>query len=250
MMNLDLLKENAKKALSNNYWLAVGVTIIASIISGTASSISAIPQRITNTFTYAVDDISDLTGGLIIVALFMSLISMSLNICISIFVNNVIHAGQCAFYLKLRKGISDFGALFFALQNGNYMKVVKVMLKKFILVFLWTLLFIIPGIIKSYEYFMVDYLAAENPDIDPERALQISSKTMDGHKMDLFCLHLSFIGWWLLVLLTCGIGSYFLTPYVDASLAEFYEFMKARAINENIARPEEFGIPALQETEI
>ena len=97
------------------------------------------------------------------------------------------------FYLKLRKGISDFGSIFFGFQNGNYSKVLKVMLKKYIFVFLWTLLFIIPGIIKGFEYFMVDYLAAENPDITPDRALEISSKSMDGHKMDLLFLssHLS-----------------------------------------------------------
>ena len=241
-MDYDMLKENAKKALGNNYWLAVAVTFLVAIISGAVNSVGIIPEYFARILETAVFEFGELNIGSFVVMLFLWLLSLSISICIAVFCNNVLEVGQCAFYLKLRKGISDFTSIFFPFQNGMYMKVVKVMLKKYIYVFLWSLLFWIPGIIKSFEYFMVDYLAAENPDIDPDRALDISSKTMDGHKMDLFVLELTFIGWWCLVLLTCGIGSYFLLPYIRATKTEFYEFMKAKALNESIATPEEFGI--------
>ncbi len=87
---------------------------------------------------------------------------------------------------------------------------------------LWTLLFIIPGIIKTYAYAMAPYIMAENPNMTARECLKASTELMDGHKADLFFLELSFFGWSLLNLLTLGIGSLWLNPYVNAAHAAFY----------------------------
>ena len=91
-----------------------------------------------------------------------------------------------------------------------------------LLTFLWSLLFIVPGIIASYRYALAPYLMAENPDMDVMEAIARSKELMDGNKGRLFCLQLSFIGWSLLCVLTLGIGYLWLAPYQNAAEAAFY----------------------------
>ena len=92
----------------------------------------------------------------------------------------------------------------------------------FLYIFLWTLLLVIPGIIKSYSYAMTPYILAEHPGMRPNDAITASRQLMQGNKWRLFCLNLSFIGWAILAALTLGIGNLFLRPYVEASVACFY----------------------------
>lgn len=100
-------------------------------------------------------------------------------------------------------------------------------LMRSIFIFLWTLLFIIPGIIKSLEYSMAFYIMVDHPEMDWSQCLQESSRLTSGYKGDLFLLQLSFIGWYLLALLTCGIGMIFLAPYVEVTMGNAYEQLKA-----------------------
>ena len=92
-----------------------------------------------------------------------------------------------------------------------------------IFISLWSLLFIIPGIVKSYSYSMSMYILADVPNIDQDTARRKSMQLMNGHKYRLFCLHMSFIGWILLGILTCGIGFIWIVPYMNAAQAEFYQ---------------------------
>ena len=96
-----------------------------------------------------------------------------------------------------------------------------------IFVGLWTLLFIIPGIIKSFAYAMTPYILVDYPDLSPNQAINLSIKMMKGHKFDLFWLGLSFIGWGILSILTLGIGLFWLIPYVQTAMAAFYVDVKA-----------------------
>lgn len=94
-------------------------------------------------------------------------------------------------------------------------------------VFLWMLLFIVPGIIKSLSYSMTYYILKDDPQIKEEAAIELSKQMMEGHKMELFKLQLSFIGWALLSILSLGIGLFFLIPYMNTAFAHFYEDLKA-----------------------
>lgn len=89
-------------------------------------------------------------------------------------------------------------------------------------VFLWSLLFVIPGIVASYSYAMTDYILAETPNIRASEAISISKTLMKGNRWRLFCLRFSFIGWDILASLTFGIGGIFLTPYKQVAEAAFY----------------------------
>ena len=114
----------------------------------------------------------------------------------------------------------------YAFSNG-YMNVVKTMFLRGLFTFLWTLLFIIPGIIKGYEYRMIPYILAENPGIDSREAFAVSKQMMDGNKWAAFVLDLSFLGWQILSVFTCGILSvFYVNPYVYMTNAELYVALK------------------------
>lgn len=88
---------------------------------------------------------------------------------------------------------------------------------------LWSLLFIIPGIVATYSYAMTDYILAEHPELTAGEAIARSKQMMEGNRWRLFCLHISFIGWAILSAFTLGIGNLFLTPYKQAAEAAFYQ---------------------------
>lgn len=98
-----------------------------------------------------------------------------------------------------------------------------------VFIFLWMLLFIIPGIVASYRYAMAPFLMAENEDMTASEAINASKELMDGHKAELFFLDLSFIGWGILNVLTMGIGSIALNPYKNAARVAFYRSLMAKA---------------------
>ena len=95
-----------------------------------------------------------------------------------------------------------------------------------IFTFLWTLLFFIPGIVKSYSYSMTYFILNDNPGMKANDAITASRKMMNGHKMELFLLDLSFIGWIILTGLTFGILSLYVSPYMQQTRAAFYENLK------------------------
>lgn len=115
----------------------------------------------------------------------------------------------------------------FHIAFSNYWHKVWTMLLMAILTGLWTLLFIIPGIIKAFSYAMTPFIVEENPELTANEAIHRSRMMMRGHKFDLFWLWLSFIGWGILCMLTAGIGFIWLVPYMETSQAAFYEEVKA-----------------------
>ena len=92
--------------------------------------------------------------------------------------------------------------------------------------FMWSLLLIIPGIIKGYSYLMAPYILADNPGMRASEALAESKRITNGHKLELFVLVLSFIGWIMLVPITLGLILIWLVPYTNATLANYYLAMK------------------------
>ncbi len=100
------------------------------------------------------------------------------------------------------------------------------MILRYVLVILWSLLLIVPGIMKSYSYAMVPYLMHDNPELTGREALSRSEEMMKGRRMDLFLLDMSFMGWIFLGLLAFGLGVFFVTPYVESAHVAFYEDLK------------------------
>lgn len=108
----------------------------------------------------------------------------------------------------------------------DYARVFLTNLLQSIYIVLWTLLLIVPGIIKSISYSQTFFVLKDNPELKNNAAIERSMAMMEGHKMEYFCLILSFIGWLLLGILTLGIGLLWVNPYIATATAHFYEYVK------------------------
>ena len=135
--------------------------------------------------------------------------------------------GYITFFLRIiRDENLDYGHLFDGFNQ--YFRIFLAELLKGIYILLWALLLIIPGLIKEYSYAMTEFILKDNPEMSGEEAICESMRLMQGHKMQLFLLDLSMIGWLILSILTLGIGLLFLMPYNYTAHAHFYEDLKAK----------------------
>lgn len=125
------------------------------------------------------------------------------------------------------EGNGDLTSGMFEAAFGNYLHIVWVYFVMVVKVFLWSLLLIVPGIIKSFSYAMTPYIMVEHPEYSASEAINASCELMRGHKWELFCLYLSFIGWAFLSVITCCIGFFWLEPYISVAQAAFYKELKA-----------------------
>lgn len=133
--------------------------------------------------------------------------------------------GLAIFFLKIvRKTPAQIDTVFEGF--GNFLSSFILYILSAILIALWTLLFIIPGIIKAFSYSMSYYIMADNPEMSASEAIKESMQMMSGNKWRLFCLGFSFIGWILLGMITFGIAMLWVAPYIQAATAEFYEDIK------------------------
>ena len=127
----------------------------------------------------------------------------------------------------------DLENLFDGFRGGRYTRVFCALFLVQLFTFLWALLLIIPGIIKAFSYALTPYIIMDEPELTARQAIARSCEIMQGRRWKLFCLYLSFIGWGILCLLTFGIGFLWLAPYINASIAAFYEDARAEYEAEN-----------------
>lgn len=222
------LKGRAKECLKQYYWMALLVSIIASVLGAGQNysfNLNFNTKNTTSTVGIYNGDVDHSAYIIMLVIIAVVLIIIFLiGILIQTFLSNVVQVGLCSYFLESRKTKTDagFSRLFYGFGCGSYLNLVKAMFMKSLIVFGWWLLLIIPGIIKEYEYSMVPYILAEQPEMDYRMALDRSRHLMNGHKWDFFVLQLSFIGWRLLGIMMCCIGVVFVVPYENATYAEFY----------------------------
>ena len=163
-------------------------------------------------------------GALVVAGLILA--AASYIPCGSLILTGVFSVGIAIVMLNIVRGAHvEFVDLFKGFNNFGTTCLAGVLVSVF--TFLWSLLFVIPGIIKAYSYSMTYYILADNPDMSPNDAITASSQMMDGHKFDLFVLQLSFLGWHLLGGITFGLEYIYVAPYIAATKAKFYESIKA-----------------------
>lgn len=223
MWNRVELKTNAKEILKAKYWKAVLVAFIASALTGASSYTSAGGSN--------NDEIGDLLTSFspqfIIAIVGIIAFSALIGIAISIFLENPLLIGCYKFFINCKKDGENLNDIVMTFKNG-YMNVVLTEFLRGLFTFLWSLLFVIPGIIKGYEYMLIPYLLADNPQMDREEAFAKSKEMMDGNKWKAFVLDLSFFGWGLLSACTCGIlYIFYVGPYIHLTKAELYHALKA-----------------------
>lgn len=224
MWSRAYLKEKAKFALKRNYWRIVLVTLIVFLIGGAwiDLGINVDAEELKNTFSTMIPSAYMLGMASIGLVLF-ALAATTVGILLSVFIFAPLEVGTKRFFVKSLNQPAEINEVSFAFDN-NYKNVVKILFFRDLYLFGWTLLFIIPGIVKAYEYHMVPYLLAENPNLTKEEVFTLSKQMMTGQKFETFVLELSFLGWNFLASFTWGLlGVFYVEPYRNLTLAALYE---------------------------
>ena len=225
MWNRQQVKEQAKLIMNRNYWKMFVVTLLTGILTGGKTTIIERAQDFaSNNLSYDAQPIFYSSNFQYIFYSFISVASI-LGILYTIFIGNVIVVGKNGYFIKNNNENPELSEIFKGFK-GNYLNVVKILFLMDLKTLLWLFLFIVPGVIKAYEYSMIPYLLAENPNLSADEAFSLSKQMTTGQKMDLFVLDLSFIGWIILGLICCGIGILFVLPYPEATRAEVYLILK------------------------
>ncbi|MBE6903277.1 MAG: DUF975 family protein [Ruminococcaceae bacterium] len=264
MWTRSLLKNNAKEMLKKHYWEVFLVCFILSIISSGISSVSS--GMGSAGFNFNIDlsapnspfnnDMlpSEAVLGFLtvfIIALAVAGILFVISIAFNIFVAFPFSVGVNKYILNSYRDKNEFNDMIFCFKANRYIPTVKAMALRFLYEFLWSLLFIIPGIVKGYAYSMVPYILADNPQIGAKRAIELSQQMTKGEKGEIFILDLSFIGWYLLgTIVCCGLGTVFVVPYAMSTKAYLYMILRDKAIINGYCTYEELGFsaPTVDET--
>ena len=255
MWTRALLKQNAKEAFKRNYWMCVTVSFVSLILMGGFSFGGGNTLSLTEenqNFDYSAEALVEFLNQVppYFWTIFWTAIVVGLVVgsCFSILFTNLVEVGCNRYFLENREHKTGMGQLFFSFQGGRYGATVWVMFLRNLYIFGWSLLLLIPGIVKSYSYMLVPYIMAENPTLDHKRVFQLSREMMDGHKMEAFVLGWSFFGWELLSVFTYGIlNIFYVNPYMQATYVEFYSAVKAEARMKGIVQAEELPIMLVPE---
>ena len=234
MWTIKELKTNAKGVLKQNYWQAFLVSLILAVISGggfsgqwnsQSSDISGKPWS---------EWSSSLPAHFIALFAASAILIFLLVLAFRVLIVNPFEVGIRKYFVEGQQFSFDLNHLGYSFNKTRYMDIVKAMLWRLFLNFLWFLLLIIPGIVALYAYRMVPYILADNPNMGYKRAVQLSVQMTRGHKFHILGMDLSFIGWLLLGLIAMGVGVLFVLPYINATNAELYAVLRKNAINDGI----------------
>lgn len=266
-MKIGELKRRARASLKLYFAAAVLVCLAAQFLgAGSTFQVDTIinnnvilSERGTQILTPGASLPADMGTWLLVgvITLGIMLVAAVLGIVFAVFVSNVVTVGKIRFFVtSTREGKSaGFATLFSSFRNGWYLRTAANMFLMNLFLVLWSLLLIIPGIYKSFEYALVPYILGDEPELTWSEARDRSRQWMYGEKWRLFLLHFSFMGWVLLLavigiglanlavsggifslftilaMLPVWVGMIFLDTYVSASAAEFYEDIRARKLS-------------------
>ena len=213
------LRAIARENLQGNWGISVGVALVAALLGGMVTGSGNISFQFNEN---TVRNLPPVFWGFLLP--FVSVVGL-LGLAMFI-IGGVVELGYAKFLLKQHDKkelvFADLFSQFERFGTGFAQRFLRTLYTA-----LWTLLFVIPGIIKSLSYAMTPFILEDHPELTASEAINRSKKLMDGHKMDLFILSLTFIGWDILSALTFGIGFLFLNPYRNAAYAAFYRNISA-----------------------
>ena len=228
-MEAKTLRSRARANLAGNWGVSIAVAVVAVLLGGLITGVSFFPEM---KYDFPLDRFPALAQYVEGWNRGLEIGSLKFNFRSGIFgfaaflIGGVIQIGYADFLLKQHDGqntnFSDLFSKFDFFGTGFVQRFLRSLY-----VFLWSLLFIIPGIMKEYSYAMTPFILAENPGMSASQAIRLSEDLMDGYKSDLFILDLSFIGWDLLAVLTLNLGHIALNPYKNAAYAAFYRKIQA-----------------------
>lgn len=221
-MEAKTLRARARANLAGNWGVSIGVAAVAVLLGGALVGSSFIPQ-----IDVSIPILQELADQLNREIRFgnwsfhLNFGSGSLFGLAAFIIGGVLQLGYAQFLLKQHDGqeveFNDLFSQFERFGDGFAQHFLRSLYT-----ILWGLLLFIPGIVKGYSYSMTPFIMAEHPKLTASQAINLSQQMMDGHKMDLFILDLTFLGWSLLAALTGNLGYIALNPYMNAAYAAFY----------------------------
>lgn len=227
-MEAKTLRARARANLSGNWGISIATAVVASLLGGIIVGTSFLPEMeasLVTWFPFLEELAENLNRG-------YRIGNFTLNFRNGVFglaaflIGGVLQLGYADFLLKQHDGNEySFRVLFSKFDyfgTGFAQRFLRGLY-----VILWSLLFLIPGIIKNYAYAMTPFILADNPNLTASQAIRISQELMDGNKSALFILDLSFIGWNILSAMTLNLGNIVLNPYKNAAYAAFYRQLQA-----------------------
>lgn len=230
-------RARARAALAGKWMIAVIAGLIAALLTGSGSpgpklsvnfnggNMDAAFEMFGQTIVSTAERRPGLVAFLAINFLALVIAAVVLAVVFGV-IGSTVSVGYARFNLNLVDGFEpELGSLFSGFPNMMKTAFCAHFLRG-LYVALWTLLFIVPGILASYSYVMVDYILAEDPEMTAGEALARSKALMYGNRWRYFCLGFSFIGWSILCSFTFGIGNLWLKPYKEASYAAFYRSLQ------------------------
>ncbi len=210
-MSSKRLKTKALSQLNNNWYEVIAAITAATLIPAAVSAAVVFLSNILS-MIYGMFD-----AAILLPPFFVAMIALSV---VSYLVYGIAEYGKYTYTLGfVRSGVKDLSALVSGFKSLQ--KCILLYIIKYIFIFLWTLLFIIPGIVAMYRYSAATFILIENPEMSPMEALRASSELMKGHKGERFVLDLSFLGWSILSALSVY-GFILLNPYYETAAANFY----------------------------
>lgn len=220
-MEASTLRARARANLAGNWGLSIGVAAVAVLLGGLTEGVSFLPQINTQVTIPILQEFSAwLNRGLKIGNITLSFRNGMFGFA-AFLLGGVLQLGYASFLLKQHDGkpveFADLFSQFDRFSTGFAQHILRSLY-----VTLWSLLLIVPGFVKSYSYAMTPFILAEHPNLTASQAIELSMQMMDGHKMDLFLLDLSFFGWYILAAMTANLGFLALNPYTNAAKAAFY----------------------------
>ncbi len=235
VLNRSAIKYEAKNFISTDTrWLKMFfAAIIIYILNNGISIYYNVRSIFSDGFTYFDDYYSqgsDSSIGIGSVSGVISIILLPFIVSLAGYYLNHIRGFNPEWKSIYKEGFDRFG------------KYLSTMIVTNIIIGLWSLLFVIPGVIKGYAYSQVKYILHDNPNLNSQDARRMSDIMTKGYKSDLFVLDLSFFAWYLLVACTAGIAIIYVTPYVETTKAMYYENLKKHAIDSGLISPDSFGI--------
>ena len=221
-MNYSDYRRIARENLAGNWGLSVGVAFVAALFSALLTGSTGFR------FNVSTEILEELPQSLYGLFLILSSIGSAVGLA-QFILGGTVQLGYTQYLLKQyhRQPLtfSDLFSQFDRFGQGFLQAFLRSLYT-----FLWSLLFVIHGIVKSYSYAMTPFIMAENPEMSAKDAITASRELMDGHKGELFTLELTFLGWALLCVLTLGIGALFLIPYQNAARAAFYKDLTSQKV--------------------
>ena len=226
MLTSKELRVKAWNSLKGKYWRAFLVILVLGLLASIGTSLETGSQNLTDMLNLVdpseMDETMELGAAVVgTIATAMAVVGMA----ISLFVGNAADVGLAHYFILNTDSKPSFADAFYGFKV-KYLRNIGTLLLVGIKIVLWSCLLLIPGIIKSVEYSIIPYILADDAEITSKEAFRKAKEMMMGNKWRLFKLNLSFFGWFVLCVVTCGLGTPFLLPYVSAANAEFYAELK------------------------